>query len=126
MHQKHVFLELGLLVGDWSVTLLLETVRRLLVQDAVLQVGLREGRVHLVDFLYPDVLGNDAVAVEQGLALHASLLSARAEVSRRIARILDRVGAVFVHHVRVALGDLLLLVNETEADVVLELRDGEV
>ena len=100
--------------------------RRLLVQDAILQVGLREGRVHLVDFLHPDVLGNDAVAVEQGLALHASLLSARAEVSRRVASIFDRVGAVFVHHVRVALGAVLLLVNETEADVVLELRDREV
>lgn len=85
LDDQDILLQLGLLIGRHRIlTDLRQLPRLLLVQYAVLQVCLRERRVHLVDLLYAYVLRNDTVPRQHGLPLiaHVPLLGPHRRVAR--------------------------------------------
>ena len=100
----------------------------LLVENTILEIGLREGCIHLVDLLDLNVLGNDAVPIQQCFALHSGLLGAWANVLTGYFFIfvlaLVHVAAIFIHDILI--NSVRLLMDQTEADIVFKLRDGEV
>lgn len=101
----------------------------LLVENTILEIGLGEGCIHLVDLLNFNVLGNDTVPIQQRFALHSGLLSAWANVLTGYFFIfilaLVYIAAVFIHDVLISVG-VRLLMDQTEADIVFKLRNGEV
>ena len=129
LNEQDIFLQLCLLVVDWCVALLLKPLGCLLVQNTVLEVGLGERSVHLVDLLDFDIFRNHTVTVQKSLSLLSSLVEGRTHISARhffVLKLCFWVAAILIHHILVALGVGALLVDQAEADVVFELRYGKV
>lgn len=101
----------------------------LLVKNAILEIGLSEGCIHLIDLLNLNVLGDDTVPIQQSFALHASLLGARANVLTGYLFIFHlgivHVATILIHYILITVS-VRLLVDQTEADVIFELRNSEV
>lgn len=159
LNEQHVLLKLGLLVSGRSCAVLAQLSEPpclLLVQDAVLQVGLRESGVDLIDFADLDVLWDDSVTRQLGFSvgarpvfaalwwglIEAALLKSHFAVSARVVCLgtdITRHGIVrgvsacafldsanILVDVVAILVVLRLLMDQREADIVLELGDSEV
>lgn len=129
LNEQDIFLQLCLLIVDWCVALLLKPLGCLLVQNTVLEIGLGECSIHLVDLLDFDVFRNHTVTVQKSLSLLSGLVEGWTQISARHFFVLNLclwVATVLIHHVLVSLSVGALLVDQTEADVVFELRYGKV
>ena len=85
LDDQHVLLQLGLLVrGNWVLADLCELPGLLLMQNAVLEVRLRESGVNLIDLLNADVLRNDSMPRQHCFSLiaHMPLFGPHRRVAR--------------------------------------------
>ena len=93
------------------------------MQDLILQVGLGESGINLVDLANPYVLRNNSVPFKHGFPFLPS--SETFAVWAGLSGILILLSEAFIAHIQV-LVLICLLVDQREADVVLKLGDGEV